>query len=88
MFLRQELLLPKLSQKSHVNWYLEQFYWKIHVNVCTFQSNKSILKETYTTSTIFEIKAIDRHSLFRRRLWKTEIKFELGVIYYSRLRVK
>jgi len=28
LFLRQELLLPKLSQKSHVNWYLylEQFY--------------------------------------------------------------
>jgi len=45
LFLRQELLLPKLSHKSHVNWYLEQFYWKIHVNICAFQSNKSILKK-------------------------------------------
>ena len=34
-----------LSQKSHVNWYLEQFYCKIHVNICTFQSSKSILKK-------------------------------------------
>jgi hypothetical protein len=45
LFVRQELLLPKLIQKSHVNWYLEEFYWKIHVNICTFQSNKSLLKK-------------------------------------------
>jgi hypothetical protein len=44
LLLRQELLLPKPSQKSHVNWYLEHFYWNIHVNICTFQSNKSIFK--------------------------------------------
>jgi len=25
LFQRNELQLPKLSQKSHVNWYLEQF---------------------------------------------------------------
>jgi len=45
LFLRQELLLPELSQKSHVSWYLEQFYWKIHVNICTFQGNKSVFKK-------------------------------------------
>jgi len=50
LFVCQELLLPKLSQKSHVNWYLylEQFYWKIHVNICTFQGNKSIFKKKQT----------------------------------------
>jgi len=45
LFVRQELLLSKLSQKPRVNWYLEQFYCKIHVNICTFQSNKSIFKK-------------------------------------------
>jgi len=42
LFQRNKLQLPKLSQTSHVNWYLEQFQWKTHVNICTSQSNKSI----------------------------------------------
>ena len=41
LFQRNKLQLSKLSQTSYVNWYLEQFYMEIHVNVCTSQSNKS-----------------------------------------------
>ena len=44
LFQRNTHQLPKLSQKSHVNWYLEQFYMEIHVNICIFQSNKSLKK--------------------------------------------
>jgi len=44
LFQRNTLQLPKLSQKSRVNWYLEQFYMEIHVNICTSQSNKSFKK--------------------------------------------
>ena len=39
LFQRNKLQLPKLSQTSYVNWYLEQFYMEIHVNICTLQSN-------------------------------------------------
>jgi hypothetical protein len=42
---RNKLQLPKLRQKFHVNWYLEQFELKIHVTICTSQSNKAILKK-------------------------------------------
>jgi len=42
LFQRTKLQLPTFSQKSHVNWYLEQFYMEINVNICTSQSNKSI----------------------------------------------
>jgi nicotinic acid phosphoribosyltransferase len=61
LFPRQERLLPKLSQKSHVNRYLEQFYWKIHVNICTFQSNKSLKKKFVS---YFDECGTDSSSLF------------------------
>jgi hypothetical protein len=44
LFQRNKLKLPKLRQKFHVNWYLEQFELKIYVTICTSQSNKAILK--------------------------------------------
>jgi hypothetical protein len=45
LFQRNKLQLPKLSKKFHVNWYLEQFELKIHVNICTSQNNKAIFKK-------------------------------------------
>jgi len=45
LFQRNKLQMSELSQKSHVNWYLEQVYWKTHLNICTSQSNKSIFKK-------------------------------------------
>jgi hypothetical protein len=53
LFLRQEHLLPKLSQKSHVNCNVSgTVLLKIHVNICTFQSNKSILKKRRYSSIV------------------------------------
>jgi hypothetical protein len=51
-----------LSQKSHIKLYLEQFYWKIYVNICTFQSNKSIFKKTVVSCVIKNNFAITMHS--------------------------
>jgi hypothetical protein len=45
LFQSNKLQLPKLIQKFNVNWYMEQFELKIHVNICTSQSNKAKVKK-------------------------------------------
>ena len=43
-----------LSKLQIHDCYLEQFYWKIHLNICTSQSNKSILKkQTHADEIVF-----------------------------------
>jgi hypothetical protein len=60
LFQRNKLQLPKLRQKFHVNWYMEQFELKIHVNICTSPSNKAILKKITTIrGTVTVVTSID-----------------------------
>jgi len=38
--------LLQFSQTAYANWYMEQFYMEIHVNICTSQSNKSFQQQS------------------------------------------